>query len=55
MKFKCGFICQECLKPFNVYHLNTHHKTYIHHGEEIDHLEDLIVLCQECHEKEHGK
>lgn len=33
--------------------LVVHHKTYRHHGDELNHLDDLIVLCRECHEKEH--
>lgn len=35
--------------------LNVHHKTYIHHGYEAYHLEDLICLCAKCHSKFHGK
>lgn len=38
--------------------LNVHHKTYEHHG--LEHIkkyadEDLIVLCNDCHEKFHDK
>lgn len=35
--------------------LHVHHKTYEHHGDEHNHLEDLIVLCKQCHEKIHDK
>lgn len=29
--------------------LNVHHRTYEHHGYEIQNLNDLTVLCEECH------
>lgn len=35
--------------------LNVHHKTYKNHGFEHNHLEDLVVLCRECHAKFHDK
>lgn len=35
--------------------LVVHHKTYLHHGDEIHHPKDLIVLCRNCHKKEHEK
>lgn len=35
--------------------LNVHHKSYDYRGEEYNHLEDLIVLCQPCHAKFHDK
>jgi len=44
--YKCGL----CNSKDN---LNVHHKTYENRGDEKD--EDLIVLCQECHAKFHGK
>ncbi len=33
--------------------LNVHHRTYEHLGDEQNHLNDLTVLCKECHEKFH--
>lgn len=33
--------------------LNVHHKSYVNKGFEIMNMEDLIVLCQECHQKFH--
>jgi hypothetical protein len=33
--------------------LNVHHNTYERRGHEID--SDLIVLCEGCHAKHHGK
>jgi len=35
--------------------LNVHHKSYEHRGYELYHLEDLILLCQECHSIHHDK
>jgi 5-methylcytosine-specific restriction endonuclease McrA len=32
--------------------LHVHHKTYERLGEER--LEDLMIICRTCHEKEHG-
>lgn len=50
-KYKSGFKCQLCnSKDF----LNVHHRSYEHHGEEITHLEDLIVLCNKCHSTFHN-
>jgi len=47
-----GGCCAICPSKKN---LNVHHKTYIHHFYEHAHLEDLIVLCRECHAKFHNK
>ncbi len=30
--------------------LDIHHLTYEHHGDEHNHLEDLMVVCRPCHE-----
>ena len=35
--------------------LETHHNTYINYGKELNHLNDLIVLCKDCHNKFHKK
>ena len=35
--------------------LNVHHNSYANHGQEYKHLEDLVVLCSECHKKFHNK
>lgn len=35
--------------------LNVHHRTYEHHGREIEYPNDLIVLCSDCHAKFHDK
>lgn len=52
-KYLSRFRCQLCASGEN---LRTHHKTYDRHGYE--HIpavikEDLIVLCDKCHEKFH--
>jgi len=44
--------CQNCGSHKN---LEVHHLTYINHGNEHNHLDDLKVLCTECHAKEHNK
>lgn len=35
--------------------LCVHHKTYEHWGEELDYLDDLEVLCGDCHDIKHEK
>ena len=50
-KKKAGYKCQLCGSDYN---LNVHHRTYEHKGTEILNMNDLIVLCQECHSKFHG-
>ncbi len=35
--------------------VDVHHKTYEHYGDELNHLEDLTLLCRECHQKVHGR
>ena len=42
-------MCEKCGSADN---LQVHHKTYERRGEELP--EDLIVLCEQCHKKEHG-
>jgi len=51
-KYKAGFCCQLCNGKEG---LATHHRTYENHGAEHAHLEDLIVLCENCHSKFHDK
>jgi 5-methylcytosine-specific restriction endonuclease McrA len=52
-KFKAGYKCALC--HTNKQTLMTHHTTYEHHGYEHRYLEDLIVLCGQCHGKHHNK
>lgn len=49
-KRKANYKCQLCGGSNN---LNTHHRTYENKGMEINNMGDLIVLCQECHQKFH--
>lgn len=49
-RYKANFKCELCN---NTGLLNVHHKSYKNHGYEVDHLEDLIVLCEDCHKKFH--
>lgn len=50
VKERAGYRCQLCNSSEN---LNVHHRSYRNHGYEVLHLEDLICLCHECHEKHH--
>ena len=52
VKYKAKFKCQICGKSGV---LNVHHRNYEHHGTEVYHTEDLICLCDECHNLYHGK
>jgi HNH endonuclease len=50
---RCGGICQRCYRSWRDYgFLDVHHLDYRHFGEERE--ADLIVLCRECHNVEHG-
>lgn len=43
--------CAGCGGDFDK--LQLHHKSYEHRGFEIDHLEDVQLLCDPCHEAKH--
>ncbi len=45
--------CERCGRRARSHDLNVHHLTYDRRGYED--LEDLLVLCEPCHAKEHGK
>ena len=51
-RYKANMKCELCNSKGL---LHVHHKTYKNHGNELFHLDDLIVLCKECHEKFHDK
>jgi hypothetical protein len=56
MKERCNYTCQRCgLHRFPCEGgLNVHHKTYAHRGSEYpDHVDDLEVLCEDCHQEKH--
>ena len=44
--------CEKCGASGGELHL--HHRTYDHHGYELHNCMDLMVLCKNCHAKEHG-
>lgn len=46
-----GFKCVICGSTENI---NVHHSTYKHHFDELNHLDDLITLCKNCHNEAHG-
>jgi hypothetical protein len=52
MIYESKFKCQLCNSNGI---LNTHHRTYENHGDELNHTNDLIVLCTNCHNKFHNK
>jgi len=47
-----GRACQVCCSSER---LQIHHSTYKHRGSEYKHLNDLVILCRDCHAKFHGK
>ena len=49
-KQEANFRCQLCNSNGS---LATHHRTYKIRGRELQHLNELIVLCSKCHEKFH--
>ena len=49
-RYKAKYKCELCNSNGS---LAVHHKTYENHGLEVYHLEDLVVLCKDCHEKFH--
>ena len=48
-----GHCCQNCGRSDMVLHV--HHLTYEHFKDELNHLEDLITLCEVCHNEIHWK
>lgn len=48
-KARAGYECILCASSS---HLEVHHRTYARIGRER--LEDLIVLCWQCHRRHHG-
>jgi 5-methylcytosine-specific restriction endonuclease McrA len=52
VKWLRGGRCQMCDTDKG---LQAHHKSYKHKGQEHKHLEDLVVICGDCHTKHHGK
>lgn len=46
---------QRCAMCGSVQSLQVHHLSYDNHGDELHHLEDLICVCSDCHNKLHDK
>lgn len=49
-----NFTCALCEKQYQPTHLVVHHHTYEHIGSELNHLNDVMVLCNDCHMEIHG-
>lgn len=49
-KYKAGYRCLLCKNCTN---LVAHHRNYNIHGMEHAHVDELIVLCNNCHQKFH--
>jgi 5-methylcytosine-specific restriction endonuclease McrA len=47
-----GNECHNCGTTNNI---QAHHLTYAHLYQELDYPEDLIILCESCHEFEHAE
>ena len=54
LKMLCNYTCGRCKEKFNPAHLVVHHISYDHIGSELDHTEDIAVLCTNCHMAVHG-
>lgn len=54
IKLYKDYTCDMCEKRCNPAQLAVHHCSYAHLGSELNHLEDLAVLCNNCHMKVHG-
>jgi hypothetical protein len=46
-----GTKCERCGATHRQLHI--HHKSYVHRGDELRHLDDLEVVCRLCHIDEH--
>lgn len=51
VKIKAGYRCQLCNSNIG---LNTHHRCYDNHGDELHNMQDLICFCEECHNNHHN-
>lgn len=54
LKMLCNYTCGSCREKYNPAHLVVHHISYEHIGSELDHPEDIAVLCTDCHLAIHG-
>lgn len=51
-KYKAGYRCQLCNSNHK---LATHHRNYRIHGFEHANMQELIVICESCHNKFHDR
>ena len=42
---------EECTVEWSVKVVEVHHMTYEHLYDELHHMDDLVFLCKDCHEK----
>lgn len=54
IKLAKEYTCEKCGKKYNPAFLSVHHMSYAHLGSELEHLDELAVLCRTCHMKVHG-
>lgn len=54
IKILKGYKCENCGKKYAPAHLVIHHNTYAHIGSELNYLEDVALLCNDCHMAVHG-
>ncbi len=47
-KYKCS-LCNKAVP------LDVHHRSYKHRGNEQNHIEDVTVLCRDCHQNFHSQ
>lgn len=52
--FRDGHHCQKCKRWLQPQDLVVHHLTYANHGDEANHMEDLVTLCKSCHNGIHA-
>lgn len=63
---KWSYVCDECHKVFDVKQINVHHKIEVGELKTFEDLpgftkrlfcnsQDLVALCENCHNKLHGK
>lgn len=50
VKERDGHECRLCCSKTKI---AAHHRSYRYHGEEHRHMEDLVTLCEACHQKHH--
>ena len=53
-KLMCNYTCERCGEKHHPAHLVVHHISYEHIGSELNHPEDVTVLCTDCHLTTHG-